>query len=441
MSVIMIYRKEIINFLFSDCDANFDSSVYVGCLNNNVMKEMKYKISDLDKISNLKYSTRCDYYITANSIKNNRKRQKSELFAFHNICIDIDLHNSNDNINTVADNLKYFLLEDTSVSVCPNIFVKTGRGVQLWWHFEECSSKLTFMYQAVLQFLINRLDELIKAVETLSNLVIDTSASSNIVGYFRMPFTTNTKTSTVAVAEILNQETYNLCDMFNLYCTCEQKKFSEQVKTNVTYKKNEYTALIMKRKKFLEKYCENRSYDVVGSRDIVMFLYCVCLVQVMSIDYVMISMKKLNSQFSEALEQSKLDSIFKYVSQKGILKFRNETFISFLVNLTDEEIKSYYSTSITNATRDVTRKISKEERNNNIIKLALELKTTEQIAQEVNCSVRTVKSFLKSINFNRSEYLKSQVVQLVGQGLSNKDISLMLKCSIDTVIRLKNNIL
>lgn len=77
------------------------------------------------------------------------------------------------------------------------------------------------MYQAVTQFIINQLNELIEAVETLSNLKIDVLASQNIVSYFRLPFTTNTKTSTLAVAEILNSDTYNLCDVFNDYCDNE----------------------------------------------------------------------------------------------------------------------------------------------------------------------------------------------------------------------------
>lgn len=145
--------------------------------------------------------------------------------------------------------------------------------------------------------------------------------------------------------------------------------------------------MIIKRKQFIEKYCSNRNFEVVGSRDLIMFLYCVCLVQFMSVDFVMSSMKKLNKQFNEPLEQSKLDSIFNYMQKKGFLKFRQETFLNFLPDVISDERKKYLSNS-------------------------------EQNAQKVGCSVRTVKSFLKDNNFNRSDYLKSQIVQLVAQGLS-----------------------
>lgn len=125
----MEYQRQIdiIKFLFGDCLEDYTSSFFVGCLNGNVMKELKYKTTNIEKISDLKYSTRCDYYITANSIKNNRQRNKNEVFGLHNICIDIDLHHSSENINKVAKDLKYFLLEGDCSIPLPNVFVKTGR--------------------------------------------------------------------------------------------------------------------------------------------------------------------------------------------------------------------------------------------------------------------------------------------------------------------------
>lgn len=445
-------QLEILNFLFGDFDNNFNSTVFVGCLNRGAMamREMKYPIRNVSKIADLNFAGSCDYYVTANSLKCNRPRHSDQLFGLHNICIDIDLHNSKDNINKVAENLKYFLVEgDCSIPLL-NVFVKTGRGVQLWWHFEETSSKLLFMYQAVTQFIINQLNDLIQAVETLSNLKIDVPASQNIVGYFRLPFTTNTKTSTLAFAEILNSDTYNLVDVFNDYCDNENVTISLPSVQHVGQNKNvatrlwkpqstavddnkQYISLIMKRKQFIEQYCINRNYRVTGSRDLIMFLYCVCLVQVMNIDFVMPSMKKLNRQFSKPLEQSKLDSIFNYMQRKGVLKFKQETFLSFLPDINFDERKEYLSNSEQNASRNAKRKLSKEERNQNIIKLAIDGKTTEQIAQEVNCSVRTVKSVLKFNNFNRPDLLKSKIMELISQGLSLRQIACKLNISYPTV--------
>lgn len=398
--------QNIVKFLFAD-SKKYRENVYIGILDsNNVMKELRYDISNLDKLNELKYSKSCNYYITANTIKNNRARKKDELFSLHNICIDIDLHNSSDDILRVADSLKYFLIEDTCERIpIPSVFVLTGRGVQLWWHFEECSSKLLFMYQALLQLFITELNRTISAVETLLNLKVDIVASQNIVGYFRLPFTFNTKADMFSFAVMLNEGTYNLCDLFDEYC--EKDAFTEKSKKvpTVQFYEHEqdksYTSLIMKRKQFIEQYCLNRNYHLTGSRDLVMFLYCVCLFQVMHSDFIMLSMKKLNEKFTEQLPQSQLDYIFKYMSKKKVLRFKQETFLSFLPELTDAERQQFSSAGSSNFTRDAKRKLFKEQRNEKIASLFKDNLTYEQIAVQVNCTSRTVKNVLKSLNLSR----------------------------------------
>lgn len=440
----MEYQKQldILKLLYGDNVEEYISTFSIGCLNNGRMKEMRFRTSEIEEIAKLVFSTRCDYYMTANSIKNGSRRLKSSIFGLHNICIDIDLHNFKGNINQIAKDLKYFLLDGDLDFPIPNILCKTGRGIHLWWHFEEASSKLLWMYQTVVQIIINKLEALIKAVETLSNLKIDVSASSNVVGYFRLPFTTNTKTTTLAVAEILTDEVYNLAEMFDYYCKDELKQFEKEKNQDTKpFKKNQdedniqYRPLHMKRKKFIEEYCKRRDYDVTGSRDLVMFLYCVSLIQLMDIDFVMLSMKKLNKQFKEPLEQSELDNIFNYMQKKEYIKFKKETFLSFLPNITDEERNEYISAKKHNGTRDTQRKVSKDERNQNIIKLAVNGKTAEQIATEVGCSARTVKNIIKESNFNRSNDYKEQAIKLKNQGLTIKSIAEKLQLSERTIKR------
>ena len=237
------------------------------------------------------------------------------------------------------------------------------------------------------------------------NLKVDIVASQNVVGYFRLPFTFNTKADMFSFAVMLNEDTYNLCDLFDEYC--EKDTFAEKSKkVPVTqFQEQEqdksYTSLIMKRKQFIEQYCLNRNYDIVGSRDLVMFLYCVCLFQVMHSDFIMLSMKKLNNKFTEQLPQSQLDYIFKYMSKKKVLKFRQETFLSFLPNLTDVERQQFSSAGSSNFTRDTKRKLSKEQRNQKIVELFNSNVTIYQISKEVDCSLITVKRVLKSLNLNR----------------------------------------
>ena len=395
---------DIVKFLFSNHNDCYTSSVFVGKLSNGSMVEYKYDLKNLDKLKDFKYSKSCDYYITANTMKNNRPRNKNELFGLHNICIDIDLHYNFENVNKVASSLRFFLFEDDCSIPIPNILVHTGRGIQLWWHFEEVSSRLLFMYQAVTQFLINELDKLIGTVETLSNLKIDVPASRNVVGYFRLPFTLNTKSSTFAIADMLNPDSYDLCYLFDEYCEKDSISDNDKQVSSIHHNEQqvtEYTSLLMKRKQFLEDYCGSRNFSVVGSRDLVLFLYCVCIYQLIDTSHVMTSLKFLNNKFSEPLPQCQLDSIFTYVDKKKVLRFKQETFLSFLPQLTDAERKSYISSNKHNYSRDIKRKLSKEQRNEKIVSLFKDNVTIYQISKEVDCSLMTVKNVLKSLNLRR----------------------------------------
>lgn len=423
-------QLEILNFLFGDFDNNFNSTVFVGCLNRGAMamREMKYPIRNVLKIADLNFAGSCDYYVTANSLKCNRPRHSDQLFGLHNICIDIDLHNSDGSFSRkIFDDLKFFIVHDLELPL-PNVFVRTGRGVQLWWHFTETSSKLLFMYQSITQLIINRLNDIISAVDTLSGFNIDIMASRNVVGYFRLPFTFNTKSRTMATAEFLTAEVYNLVDLFEQY---EQPTTQSVVTTSSQIQPHphpqigskQYISLVRKRKKFLEDYCANRDYNIVGSRDLVMFLYCATVYNLVGVNYVMLAMQQLNSRFTSPLRQSHIDSIYNYVVSKGGLRFTNTKFLDYLPFLTDTERISYNTAKTTNATRDTRRKTAKEERNRKILELATQGMTTEYIAGTVGCSSKTVKRFLQSQGFSYSELIKEQVRELARQGKDLVSIS------------------
>ena len=89
------------------------------------------------------------------------------------------------------------------------------------------------------------------------------------------------------------------------------------------------------------------------------------------------------------------------MSKKKVLRFKQETFLSFLPQLTDDERKQYSSAGSSNFTRDTKRKLSKEQRNQKIVELFNNNVTLYQISKEVNCSLRTIERVLKSLNLNR----------------------------------------
>ena len=79
-------------------------------------------------------------------------------------------------------------------------------------------------------------------------------------------------------------------------------------------------------------------------------------------------------------------------------------------------------------------KIDRAERNKKIFQLAVNRLTCEQIAENVGCSVRTVKTVLK--NFDKKEFIAVQVKEL-RKTMTIKQTAEALNISTDTVKRLQ----
>ena len=93
-----------------------------------------------EKISKMKFHQSSDYYITKNSFYAGRRSLKS-LFSCDCIVIDIDNHMPTTSyaIKSEIIRLLFFMGADYSNKIpAPNMFVPTGRGVQLWYKIESC---------------------------------------------------------------------------------------------------------------------------------------------------------------------------------------------------------------------------------------------------------------------------------------------------------------
>jgi DNA-binding CsgD family transcriptional regulator len=98
-----------------------------------------------------------------------------------------------------------------------------------------------------------------------------------------------------------------------------------------------------------------------------------------------------------------------------------------ILNLSEEEQERY------NKMSEYKPKIDRAERNKKIFQLAVNRFTCEQIAENVGCSVRTVKTVLK--NFDKSAFLSVQVKEL-RKTMTIKQTAEALNISIATVKRL-----
>ncbi len=379
-----------------------------------------------ERLQNTPINPKVDYYITKNSFYADKRTLKS-LFSCDLVVIDIDNHIPTTSFIIKAEiiRLLFFMGADYSSRIpAPNMFVPTGRGVQLWYKIESISSKLLFLYEAVTKHFCDVLSEIIE--ENNIDLKVDYNASCNPVGLVRLPFTYNTISQTFVEVEFYEDCIYNINDLIEEYeieIPTKTVHQNEQSQTNIE-KDVEYIRLHMKRSRFiadLEK-C-NAIYE--GRRNNMLFAYYNALVQVYDRQKAVAMTETLNNQLEKPLKD--LRYIYHYIDKVGFLKFGEDKFINFL-GLSNDEEGQYRAMSTYKP------KINKEERNKKIFQLAVQRKTCQQIADEVGCSERTVRTVLKK--FDKKEFLALQVKEL-RKNMTIKQVAETLNVCPDTVKRLQ----
>jgi len=172
-------------------------------------------------VSQMHISRGLDYYITANSMSGVR-RDNEHVFALHNIVIDIDCHHEcGANITEKVVSLIWRCSRDlwtTGEVPKPNSIVMTGRGLQMWWAIDPISVKVSFWYLRLQSWLMDQIQNVITEYpEELSDLTVDRASSSKLSGWFRLPLTYNTKTSTRGALQMLRNERYSMQELLDNY--------------------------------------------------------------------------------------------------------------------------------------------------------------------------------------------------------------------------------
>lgn len=390
-----------------------------------------------EKLSQISVSNKCNYYVTPNSHYADW-RGIDYLFGIDNIVIDIDNH-TNPNVAAVnfeCIRLIYFLLNDSDTLLpCVTAIVLTGRGLQLWWHFDMISSKLCFLCKVVIEDFIRK----IKAIISNNNidLVVDETASKNISGLVRLPCTYNTVAHRTVTYEVYTDCVYKFNDILSEYDISLSSDKKKTRKNTYVKSDTEYKALQNKRIGFIEQYVQRLQGNCEGMRNNILLGYYNACVQVIERSIAVNKTIKLNKSFVKPLDCD-LSYIFNYIDNlpNGYLKFSNETFMSLLM-LSDEEKERYKFMNQTNkaikrADEKEERRKAKEERNKTVVQLAVAGLKQQEIADKVGCSVRTIKTILK--DFNQSEFKAMQCQHLYRTTAKSKqDIADILGVSLKQV--------
>ena len=380
---------------------------------------------DINKI-NIK--TDSDFYITANTLT--RKDRKTEnLFSLKNIVIDVDCHNSELDDYDRNELLEDFLFRIKRDLELPpfNIVHFTGRGLQLWYCLEEIAGVWSFLYKDTVEKIIDTLETLKEEYPDFEQLNID-GISKNLVGFFRLFETYNTKTGRKSIVEIQNYVKYDLSELNQ--SIPRVKKFAQNTSLQANIQ-NDYIALNHKRIDFIKWLIAYRNAPIGSeTRDKLLLLFYNACVQVMSREMAQAYTLKLNKEFKIPLERT--ENIFTYIDQKGFLNFKNETFCMFL-ELNEFERHEYMKQKTSNYTRDKNRRLAKEERNRRILELNKAGKTNLEIAEILNIGRNTVSRFLiQNIKRPTSDEKKAKIIEYREKGLKVDEICKLLGISKQT---------
>lgn len=173
-------------------------------------------------VEKTKFRDNTNYYVTANSFKSPTERNADELFAMCNLVVDIDNHCDAADPNNVFERAKTIseliagrfaaFAEDRGVPG-PNSIVLTGRGLQLWWAFVPSTVQYKDAFIILAEHYCNTLRDFIESFPDDSiGFEIDSGASKNRVGLFRMPGTINAKVGIRSEVTVLSNKVHDLVE-------------------------------------------------------------------------------------------------------------------------------------------------------------------------------------------------------------------------------------
>lgn len=293
-------------------------------------------------IQQLKLHSSCDYYITANTTIAD-KRQKAYLLAYNNIVVDIDCHDAAtpEDVRTISIETLINKIEGSDLPN-PSIIHRTGRGVQFWFHIEQISAKLFFLYDKAVELLCSAFEYIIKENPTACGcLQVDRAASRNSVGLFRLFDTYNTKTGT--------RTTYTTApNTYTIHGLIEAVQRSEDIPQTEPEREPapvihcidcQYANLQRARMNVLEQLASEQTCE--GMRELILFMYYNSAFQVCELQTAQALTGEINRKMRLPLPSNELAHVFDCVDKKHY-KYKQKTFLEVL-GITEEYFNKYSS--------------------------------------------------------------------------------------------------
>lgn len=267
-----------------------------------------------------------------------------------------------------------------------------------------------------------------------------------MVGWFRFPGSYNTSSGTYGRVEINHDSIYDTHELYNSMPKIAQKHTSKytQKHTGIYELQNLYT-LSRERIRQMEKLQSLRYMQHKGSRDLMIFVVYNSLICAGATETeAMQTVSKLNMKFRHPLKERTLRQYTNSARKKGGYPISNTWIIENLcISEVEQAELGLFERGETwkpikertpNFTRDLQRKERKQKRNEDILRYASYGRTDKEIAQEVGCSEKTVRTIRKG-TINKKMERQKRIQELKASGRTQKEVSEIMEIGIATVKR------
>lgn len=402
-------------------------------------------------------SPRVDYYLTANAISG-VQRNAASLFSLHNLVIDIDAHGEESPDQEAMEELLWRLDRDLfqlGFPPKPTSIVHTGRGVQLWWSIQAMATKCLPWYQLILKAFTAAIQQVLNEYTTLASFSVDSSASCNPVGYFRLPGTWNTHTGTRtrvmdSCPTIYNTHTLakpaqellaRLSQTEPAPLTLHRDPFAGQYSQEEIYLLKDFrvTAFFRLRQLIQLRLLRNRNPGEETRNNLSLIFYST-LRPILGHQAAWDKLLTFNAGFKQPMTQPELERTIVSAKEKGGYKYKNKTLIQFLAVTREEQalIGLYpptkdHQTQVRMAShpaRAACSRLVKEHRNALIHHHWEEGLSIRRIAQKMGLAWKTVANALSG-----QPTIPQQVAERAAKGQTTQQIAQALKRSIRTIQR------
>lgn len=380
------------------------------------------------------------YYISANSFTK-AGRGKNKLFGLHNIVADVDLHDSKmplKELDQKIENLIWRLKNDCFILAeipTPNYIIVTGRGVQLWWclipafaaQFSDDVSKISrFFTTCLAEFLSEFPSE-------LNDFHVDTAASNNLAGIYRLPGSINPKCQKKVETIHLHNNRLELKGFWK-HCLFISEAASHIQNNQNRFKfyggTTDFEAVAERRIEAIRQLRDMR-HALIGeeTRNDYCFMHFVTLASVFGTKEAYQRTQRFNQGFLQPLTEKELKSTLSSAFKKDY-KFTNKKLIEFL-GITDDEANILGLHIAVPHPSKASVKAKKDARNEKIIVLYRSGHTQVEISEQLGLNRKTVSTVIHQNTIDKS----TQIQALQQEGKSTSDIAEIMGCSMRTVQR------